>query len=183
MVERKVIEKDQKTEEIPKGNIQGLVLFPKSTIQGLVLFPKVDLSCMEIWNHKLERWIPVKMEGLTLFPENIGKCWKCGFYREHCCCQVVKKKKRFSHFMSNDRLNLLFIRYHKYMHLHLHKKADKFFYRNRKKSDDYNQRAMDHERLYHFHRQFQELQIKWAEVKIRDFVIIDHSKKNQKEVL
>lgn len=155
MVENKIIQEKEPEIEIS---------VPETKTQSLVLFPKIDLSNIKIWNRKLRRWFQVKMEGLILFQENMGKCWKCGFYRKYCSCQDKEKKKDIIIQFIKRRLNLLFINYHKFMYFRLTRKADKCYYSNRSKFNEYNQKGRDHEKYYDLHRQFQELQINWKEI-------------------
>lgn len=154
MVENKIIEEKEPEVEIS---------VPETKTQGLVLFPKIDLSNVKIWNRKLRKWFQVKLEGLTLFQENLEKCWKCGFYRKYCSCQHKEKKKDIIIQFIKRRLNLLLIKYHKFMYLRLIRKADKFYYSNRSKSNEYNRRVEQHEKYHDLHRQFFELQINWKE--------------------
>jgi len=132
---------------------------------------EIDLSGVKIWNRKLKRYFLVKPQGLILFPENIGKCRKCGFYRQYCCCQNIERKRKVINQFIKKRLNLLFIRYHRFMYIRLNRKVDKFYYVDREKSNEYEHRTRHHEKYYYYHRLYYELQFNWKEVEFEGIEI------------
>lgn len=129
---------------------------------------EVDLSDVKIWNRKLKGYLPVKPQGLIVFPENIGKCWKCGFYKRVCMCNETEheKKSKISSFKVRilQWIEKIKMKYHEFRYNRLMQKANKIEERAEKRVLIYRKKAI-------IHREFRESKTNWKEVKFEGIEI------------
>lgn len=110
------------------------------------------MSNVKIWSHKLRRYHSIKPKGLVLFPENIGKCWNCGFYRNNCMCNY--------HVPLKTKIHQWFIK--KIIGYHTRRKSNLM-----RRSNKFEQKAIKHHNIVRNH---QESKRNWKEVSLNELI-------------